>query len=149
MRPILRRVAFALALGGVPSLGAQRQAAAGNEVVVIVNAGNHVESLTAADVSKVFLRKKTKWPDGRAIQPVDQIETSPVRRRFSDDLLRMDVPSVKGFWQEIVFSGRGEPPPERVSDADVIAYVKANPNAVGYVLRSAASADVNIITITK
>jgi ABC-type phosphate transport system substrate-binding protein len=145
----MRKLVFALAFGGVASLGAQRAVAASDDVVIIVNAANPLESLNAGDVSKMFLRKRTKWADGRLIQPIDQIETSPVRRRFSNDLLGMDVPSVKGFWQELVFSGRGEPPPERASDADVIAFVKANPTAIGYVLRSASAAAVKTITITK
>jgi hypothetical protein len=60
----------------------------------------------------------------------------------------MDVPSVKSFWQEVVFSGRGEPPPERASDADIIAYVRVNPNAVGYIGETTPTDAVKVITVT-
>lgn len=101
--------------------------------VLIVNLANPVVEIRREDASKLFLRKRTRWPNGEPVLAVDQVESSPVRRRFSNGVHRMDVPSVKGFWQEIVFSGKGDPPPERVADADVIAFVKATPNALGYV----------------
>jgi hypothetical protein len=61
----------------------------------------------------------------------------------------MDVPSVKSFWQEVVFSGRGEPPPERTSDAAVIAFVRANPNAVGYISDATPAESVKVISVTR
>jgi hypothetical protein len=60
----------------------------------------------------------------------------------------MDVPSVKGFWQEIVFSGKGDPPPERASDGEVVAFVKTHPNALGYVGNSARLDGVKVILVT-
>jgi hypothetical protein len=61
----------------------------------------------------------------------------------------MDVPSVYSYWQEIVFSGRGEPPPERASDAEVVAFVRANVNAFGYVSPTAAVAGVKVLTLVR
>jgi hypothetical protein len=61
----------------------------------------------------------------------------------------MDVPSVQSFWQEVVFSGRGEPPPERSSDAAVIAFVRANPNAVGYIGEATPADSVRVITVIR
>jgi ABC-type phosphate transport system substrate-binding protein len=116
---------------------------------VIVHPANPVTTLRAAAVSKLFLRKQTKWPNGQPVQPVDQVESSPVRRKFSQAIHGMDVPSVKSFWQEVVFSGRGEPPPERASDAAVIAYVHMNPDAVGYIGDTTAADAVKILTVTR
>jgi ABC-type phosphate transport system substrate-binding protein len=114
---------------------------------VIVHPTNPVNALRPATISKLFLRKQTKWPNGQPVQPVDQVESSPVRRKFSQAIHGMDVPSVKSFWQEVVFSGRGEPPPERASDADVIVYVRVNPNAVGYIADSTTADGVKVITV--
>lgn len=130
-------------LAGWPSMG-QAQTA----FRVIVHPTNPVTTLRAPAVSKLFLRKQTKWPNGQPVEPVDQVESSPVRRKFSPAIHGMDVPSVKSFWQEIVFSGRGEPPPERTSDAAVIAYVRGNPNAVGYIGQTTPADSVKVITLT-
>jgi ABC-type phosphate transport system substrate-binding protein len=131
-----------LAGGGRP---ADRQAA----FVLIVNRANPVVSLKASEVSRLFLRKQTKWPNGQTVEPVDQVESSPTRRHFSDAVHGMDVPSVYGYWQEIVFSGRGEPPPERASDAEVVAFVHASVNAFGYVGPSATVSSVKVLTLAR
>jgi ABC-type phosphate transport system substrate-binding protein len=124
-----------------------RAAGAQTGFVLIVHPANPMSIVARADASKLFLEKLTRWPNGQKVQPVDEVESSPVRRRFSEAVHGMDVPSVKSFWQEIVFSGRGDPPPERVSDAEVVAYVRANPNAIGYVSSDAPIAGVRVITL--
>jgi ABC-type phosphate transport system substrate-binding protein len=45
-----------------------------------------------------------------------------------------------------VFSGKDVPPPEKGTDADVVAFVKSNPGAIGYV--AAGSADgVKVVSL--
>jgi ABC-type phosphate transport system substrate-binding protein len=143
-RPRLVGLACIALLVGWPSLG---RAQAGFRV--IVHPTNPVTTLRAVVVSKLFLGRQTKWPNGQPVEPVDQVESSPVRRKLSSAIHGMDVPSVKSFWQEMVFSGRGEPPPERTSDAAVIAYVRANPNAVGYIGETTPADSVKVITVTR
>jgi ABC-type phosphate transport system substrate-binding protein len=137
--------AFALA---VHVLGA-RDARAQSAFVVIVNPASTVTALSRTDVSKLFMRKITKWPNGHEVLPIDQVPSAPARRAFSNEIHRMDVPRVKSYWQALVFSGRGDPPPERPSDADIIQYVRSNPDAIGYVSASAPIADVKAIAIQK
>ena len=137
-----------LVAAGVLLASLSAVAGAQDAFVLIVHPTNAVSVLPRAAVSKMFLRKATSWPDGRRILPVDQVESSPVRRRFSDAVHRMDVPSVKSFWQELVFSGKGDPPPERVTDADVVAYVKSNPSALGYVAATAPLGGVKVLSVT-
>jgi ABC-type phosphate transport system substrate-binding protein len=115
--------------------------------VVIVNRGSSVTKLKRADISMLFTRRVTRWPNGNEVHPVDQVASSPTRRVFSDSVLRMNVPRVKNYWQGMVFSGRGDPPPERASDEDVIDFVRTNPDAIGYVSASAATSDVKIIAV--
>lgn len=140
---LLARCACIGVLAGWPSIG-QAQ----NGFRLIVHPTNPVTALSVAGASKLFFCKQTKWPNGLLVRPVDQVESSPVRRKFSPAIHGMDVPSVKSFWQEMVFSGRGEPPPERASDAAVIAYVRANPGAVGYISATAPADSVKVVTVT-
>jgi len=142
--PRLARFGCIALLVGWPSIGRAQDG-----FRVIVHSTNPVTTLRAAAVSKLFLHKQTKWPNGQPVQPVDQNESSPIRRKFSAAIHGMDLPSVQSFWQEVVFSGRGEPPPERTSDAAVIAYVRANPNAVGYIGETTLADSVKVITVTR
>jgi ABC-type phosphate transport system substrate-binding protein len=145
MTKSLRTLAICAAV--VLSSPGAMQAQAGFKV--IVNSANSVRSLRVSEVSKLFLRKQSKWDNGKSVQPVDQVESAATRRRFSQAMLGMDIPSVKSFWQEVVFSGRGEPPVEKPSDADVVAYVKANRAAIGYVSPEAAVGDVKVVLVTR
>ena len=49
-----------------------------------------------------------------------------------------DTNEVAAYWNQILFSGRGVPPPMKSSDAQVLSYVHDNPNAIGYVNPGAA-----------
>ena len=44
-----------------------------------------------------------------------------------------------------MFSGKGKPPQEMASDADVLAYIAANPNAIGYVDANSVDSTVRVI----
>jgi ABC-type phosphate transport system substrate-binding protein len=117
------------------------RAAARAEFLVIVQAANPVQSLTVEDVSRMFLKKVTRWEDGHSVLPVDQAEDSPVRAAFSRDVLRRKLAAVRAYWQQRIFSGRDVPPPVRTSDAEVIRYVEANAGAIGYVAGGTALGD--------
>lgn len=108
---------------------------------VVVHASNPVRSLSADQASKYFLKKVTRWNDGSEIEPVDLNDESQVRETFSETIHGKDVVSVKSYWQKMIFSGRATPPPELSSDAEVIAYVRSNPGAIGYVGGGAAVGD--------
>jgi hypothetical protein len=100
---------------------------------VIVHASTGAGSLPRAELARLFLKKASTWPDGKAAIPVDQAESSAVRRAFSKAVLERDVSAVRAYWQQQIFSGRGVPPLERASDAEVLAYVRTHPGAIGYV----------------
>jgi len=100
---------------------------------VVVNAANTVASIANEDVAKIFLKRTDSWPSGGIVQPVDLREDSDVRREFSKQVLGKDVASVKGYWQERIFTGRGVPPIEKASEAEALAFIAANKDAIGYV----------------
>jgi ABC-type phosphate transport system substrate-binding protein len=116
---------------------------------VIVNAANPVTSLPSSEVARLFLKKTVSWPEGGAVEPVDLREDSDVRREFSKEVLGKDVSAVKGYWQERIFTGRAVPPIEKSSEAEAIAFVAANRDAIGYVAASTTlSADVKPLRVT-
>ena len=116
---------------------------------LIVNVNNPVESLTRGQVSKLFLRKATSWSAGGLVQPVDQAEGSRVREAFTNAVHHKTVGAVKAYWQQQVFSGRGVPPPEKGSDAEVTAYVNSNEGAIGYVSVNAKLDGVKAVSVTE
>lgn len=120
-----------LASGGAPPAAAARGRDAG--FVVVVHEENPVASLPRAQVARLFLRKVRRWPDGAAVLPVDLAPDAPARAAFSGIVMGKSVASVRAYWQARIFSGRDVPPPEKASEADALAHVRAEPAAVGYV----------------
>ena len=114
---------------------------------VIVNADNAVASLTKKEVSDIFLKKHIKWQSGEAIVPVDLSSKSSVREDFSNQVHGKSVSAVKSYWQQFVFAGKGTPPVEKNSDAEVIEYVKNNPGAIGYVSAGANVSGLKVINL--
>ena len=114
--------------------------AADAAVKVIVHPSNGVASLTKEKAGEIFLKKLTRWENGKSIVPVDQSDKTEVREDFSHSVLSKEVAWVKSYWQKMIFSGRATPPAELAGDAEVISFVKANPDAIGYVSEAAAAA---------
>lgn len=114
---------------------------------VIVNQSNPATVVERRFVADAFLKKTTRWSTGDAIRPVDQRDESPIRQRFSDDVLGRSVAAVKNYWAQLVFSGRDLPPPELESDEDVVRFVVKNAGGVGYVSPAANVERVKVLTV--
>lgn len=115
---------------------------------VIVHSTNPVASLTRSELSRLFLKKTVAWTSGEVL-PVDLGEDSEVRQVFSKRVLGKDVASVKGYWQQLIFTGRGVPPVEKASEADVLSFVATNRNAIGYISSTTPlGAGVKVVRIT-
>ena len=116
---------------------------------VIVNYSNPVSSLRTAYVSDLFLGKIGRWDHGEDVASVDRSAHSPVRARCARSVHHRSVSAVKSHWQQMIFSGRGVPPPELGSDAEVVAFVQRDPGAIGYVSNSASLNGVKVVEILK
>lgn len=127
---------------------AQESAQEPARFVVIVNEENPTDALSAAMVSRFFLRKTTRWQGGTAVQPVDQPLDSPVRESFSRRVHGRSQWNINAYWQRKIFSGGGTPPPEEPDDAAVVAYVREHPGAIGYVSKKSDPQGVKVVTLT-
>ena len=114
---------------------------------VIVNTANPTDILTKEQLAKMFLKKIVKWDTGTPIIPVDQASVSPVRAAFTKIVHGKAVGAVASYWQQQIFAGRDVPPVEKAGDAAVIAFVKANPGAIGYITAGVGADGVKLLSI--
>ena len=143
---MIHRTRFVAILGLVLLLSVTRLHAAG--VKVVVHATNAQGTVTKSKVADLFLKRVTRWENGRAVTPVDQSEKSAARAAFTKDLLDKEVVWVKSYWQKMIFSGRATPPAELSSDTQVLELVRTNPDAIGYVSESTTiPAGVKVLTV--
>lgn len=108
-------------------------AARAQEFTVIVNASNPVSSLPRDEVAKLFLKKTVSWESGKTVAPVELPPAAKAREAFARTVLNKSISQVKSYWQQQIFSGRDVPPPEKQTENDVVAFVRSNPGAIGYV----------------
>lgn len=115
----------------------------GKSYVVIVNVRNSAGMIPKSVLSKIFLKQEANW------MPVDQPANAPAREAFSTYVHGRSASTIKSYWQSQVFSGREVPPPEKSTDLAVIAYVRANEKAIGYVSVAPSIATANGVKVIR
>lgn len=115
------------------------------EVVVIVNPKNPASSLTTEQVAALYLGNATTFPGGGPVAMADQPEAAGIRGTFYQKAIGRSVAQVRATWARITFTGKGTPPKELKSDADVRAFVASDPKAIGYVDASAVDSSVKAV----
>ena len=124
--------------------------ATGQGFKVVVNEANPSETISKQQLESLFMKKTGNWSDGQRALPVDQAASSSTRHGFSKVIFGRDVHAIKSYWQRQIFSGRGVPPPEMASDDKVLAFVRANPGAIGYVSSNAdVGSGIKVLEIAK
>ena len=101
-------------------------------LAVIVGKESPVHTLTLDVVRDVYLRRRRLWPDGTRVMPVNLPADSPDRRRFSQSVLGRLPSELVDYWNRLYFDGIRPPLVLRTPEA-VLAYLAAEPAAVGYV----------------
>jgi hypothetical protein len=113
---------------------------------IVVNPGVPAVALDRKFIQDVFLKKVTRWPDGTAVHPADLPPSSPVRQRFSEEILNRSVDAVRSYWQQRIFSGRDVPPPELNGDDEAIAYVLKHEGGIAYVSPGMKVSGARVVT---
>jgi ABC-type phosphate transport system substrate-binding protein len=145
---LLRRATALAVLALALSLGGGRASLAADDgIKIIVHPDNPVPAVDASFVRDAFLKKAASWSDGRAIRPIDLGKRSTARTRFTHDILRKTPAQLRTYWNQRVFSGKGVPPPEAVTTAAVIAFVAANPGAIGYLPSGVDAGGVKVVPL--
>ena len=145
----MRSTSIILILAATLSLAAPQAWSADPGFKVVVNTANTTTSISKEQLSRCFMKQTNTWITGDTVLPVDQAATSPIRAEFSSAIHDRDVGAVKSHWQRQIFSGREVPPPEKATDEEVLAFVRANPGAIGYVSSDASvGAGIKIIEVT-
>ena len=114
---------------------------------VIVNPKNPIASIDRDVLRNMFLKKRVVWSGGETIRPIDLSTKNSVREQFVRGVLKKTPAQLKTYWNQQIFSGKGVPPPEASSPADVVSYVIAHPGAIGYVPADVDLRDAKVVEV--
>jgi hypothetical protein len=119
-----------------------------DDYVVIVNKANPADSISSADLRKMFLGEKTTWASGVKVMAItpgpDRPEYPPAIKRATG----MTVPDFKRYFIQLSFLGKSVPPP-RVLDtpAAIARFVGTSPGAISCIPATEASAGVKTLKV--
>jgi ABC-type phosphate transport system substrate-binding protein len=144
----MKRIARILALAALGLSAGRVGAQDASSYKLIVHPSNPTTQITRLKVGEIFLKKEKRWPDGQPAVPVEPPGKSAVRQRFDQEIFGKPVIAISAYWQQMIFGGKGVPPPEKASDAEIVAFVRDTPGAIGYVWSGADASGVKVVAIT-
>jgi ABC-type phosphate transport system substrate-binding protein len=115
------------------------------QVVAVVAANNPLSTLTERQIADIFLGKMTRFPDGRQVLPIDQVENSSARDEFYLKFADQTPAQIKAFWSKIIFTGRGQPPPKVSNAIEVKKFIAKHPDAIGYIEQNLVDYRVKVV----
>lgn len=135
MKKIYRNI-FLLTLIFI-SLGTTTVAA--QDVVIIVNPSNSVNSMSQIEAKLYYMRKiKQKWPsNGERIQPVMLSGSGSAKASFLTKIMKMSDSELNGYFKQRQFANGEKLPQEFSSETELINYVSENVGAIGFISKSA------------
>lgn len=114
------------------------------EVVVVVNPKN-AAAVKSDDVAAIYKGSSSAFPGGGAAVPAALPEGNATRDQFMGKVLGKTDAQYKAILARVTFSGKGTPPREFGSDAEVKKFVAANPDAIGYIDKASVDGSVKVV----
>lgn len=121
---------------------ASGSAQASDTVLVIGHPG--LPKTDAATVARLYTGRAVEL-QGTTVQVVNAPSGSALRQRFLATYLQQDNEQYRAYWTVRRHIGKGVPPRELASSAEVLAFVQATPGAIGYIAADEARPGLNVI----
>jgi TonB family protein len=115
------------------------------DVKVIANWSVKADTISAAELKRVFLEEKSSL-DGAHVEPVLE-KAGPAHAAFLQEYLGRSEDDLQTYYRTLVFTGKGSIPKALGSDAEVVAYVARTRGAIGYVSSAASAEGVKTLSI--
>lgn len=112
------------------------------DIVIIGN--SNVPKMDLVMIQKIYTGKIVSVSE-ITIKPVNAKLGSMERNRFLETFMNQDEEKYTGYWTVRRYIGKGTPPNELNSAAEIIDYVKSTAGAVGYIDEAGLKEGVNVV----
>ena len=140
----MKRPKVLLIVAGMAIFGAANSLAV--DIKVIANSSVKADSISAAELRRVFLEERNSLADGTHVEPVHE-KDGPVHTAFLQEYLGISEDDLQAYYRTLVFTGRGSMPKALGSDEEVVAYIARTRGAIGYVTCEAGTPGVKTLAI--
>lgn len=111
---------------------------------VVVVAHPNVHKLDQATVQRIYTGKVVEV-GGVSVAPVNLRTGQALRQRFLNDYLQQTDDAYVAYWTVRRYVGKGVPPREFSSVAEVISFVQTTPGAVAYLDEADVPSSMNVV----
>lgn len=111
---------------------------------VVVVAHPNVHKLDQATVQRIYTGKVIEV-GGVSVAPVNVRSGQPLRQRFLNDYLQQTDDAYVAYWTVRRYVGKGVPPREFATVAEVISFVQTTPGAVAYLDDADVPSSMNVV----
>ncbi|KAB7887155.1 hypothetical protein [Poseidonibacter ostreae] len=115
-----------------------------SSLAVIVSKDSSIENISKKELSKIFLSKTKKLPNGDKSLTLEYINKK-YQSEFYKIVCNKNEKQLKKYWAKMIFTGRGQPPKKLKSIEELISFVQNNKNAISYIPTSHMNDNLKII----
>lgn len=116
-------------------------------LAVVVNKDNPVDELSRSELIDLFMGKYVAFPNDTKAIPVELEGEHEVKIKFYQNLVGMPLSRVNAYWSRLRFTGRKRSAVFQLNENDLIAFIIANEQAIGYVPESFITEDLKVVYI--
>jgi len=120
---------------------------ANEPLVVVVNKANPVAELSRSELIDLFMGKYVAFPNDDMAIPVELNGNHKIKVEFYQELVGMPLSRVNAYWSRLRFTGRKRAAVFKANEIDLIAFIIANKQAIGYVPQSLITEDLKVVYI--
>lgn len=117
----------------------------GGVVVIVAPSASSPAPIDAEELAAIY-RRRQLFMAGQRVQPVNLPTQHPLRRWFSQQVLKQTPEGLEAYWRDQYFNGV-VPPFVLASEEAVIRFVVATPGAIGYVSACAVDKRVRVLLL--
>jgi len=115
-----------------------------NSLAVIVSKDSSINSITKKELSKIFLAKTKKLPNGEKSITIESTNKE-YQTKFYKNISNKNEKQLKKYWAKMIFTGRGQPPKKMSSINELILFIQNNKNAISYIPVKYKSSNIKTI----
>jgi ABC-type phosphate transport system substrate-binding protein len=118
-------------------------------IVVVVSTKNAIESMTLAELGRIYLRKTTVWPDGVAITVFERPVGNRIRQDFSRKVLQKTPEALREYWMNLQLT-RGLSPPKVLRSPNLVKrYLSRVKGGIAYLYEDEIDDTVKVVEISR
>ena len=113
--------------------------------IVIISHPTNSNTISVDELQRLYTGKSSSFANGDSVVPLNLSDGNALRSSFDEKALGRSSSQIKAYWSKLVFTGKGTPPKEVESEAEMLKLVSSNPNILGYVSSGTDTSGVKVL----